>query len=222
MQFTHKNVILEDLNTVIKDDQRFYQTPSGNLYPSVTTVTSLYNKQEILAWRQRVGAAEANRISVKAANRGTRMHKMCEDYLNNELNEAQKNVMPNVKAMFNSIKPIIDEYVNNIHGVELPLFSDHLRVGGKCDCIAEFDGKLSIIDFKTASRQKTEDMIENYFMQCSAYAVMYEERTGVTVNRLAVVIAVESDYPQIFVKKRDDYIEKFISLRDKYKRIHDV
>lgn len=216
--FTHKNVTLKDLNTVTRDGKRFYETPDGYLYPSVTTITSLHNQEAIQEWRNRVGAVEANRISTQASNRGTRMHKLCEDYLNN-ISVESHSVMPNVKALFKTIKPIIDEYIDNIHGIELPLFSDHLKVGGKVDCVADFDGKLSIIDFKTSSRQKEETMIENYFMQCAAYSVMYEERTGNPVPRIAIVMAVENDSPQIFVKKRDDYIDAFIDLRLKYENL---
>ena len=205
--FTHKPIPFDDLKTVTIDGKRFYQTPEGNTYPSVTSVTGPYNKKEILEWRKRVGEAEANRISTKASSRGTRVHKLCEDYLNNELNTDR--YMPDSVGMFKSIQPIIDQYVDNIYAIEAPLYSDHLKVAGRVDCIAEFDGKLSTIDFKTSSRQKSEDKIQNYFMQCAAYAVMFEERTGIPVPRIAIVITVDSDHPQVFVKKRNDYIGMF-------------
>lgn len=181
------------------------------MYPSVTTITGLYNKKEILEWRQRVGEQEANRISTKASGRGTRVHKICEDYMNNDFHSLR--YMPDALAMFQSIRPILDEHVNNIHAIEATLYSDHLRVAGTVDCIAEYDGKLSIIDFKTSSKPKTEDKIVNYFMQCSAYAVAYEEFTGIPVSRLAVIFAVDSDHPQVFIKKRDDYINLFKHYR---------
>jgi genome maintenance exonuclease 1 len=212
--FTHKPIPFDDLKTVTIDGKRFYQTPEGNTYPSVTSVTGLYNKKEILEWRKRVGEAEANRISTKASSRGTRVHKLCEDYLNNELNTDR--YMPDSVGMFKSIQPIIDQYVDNIYAIEAPLYSDHLKVAGRVDCIAEFDGKLSIIDFKTSSRQKSEDKIQNYFMQCAAYAVMFEERTGIPVPRIAIVIAVDSDHPQVFVKKRNDYIGMFKTYREMF------
>lgn len=120
--------------------------------------------------------------------------------------------------MFKPLQPILDEYVDNIHALEAPLWSSHLRVAGTVDCIAEFSGKLSVIDFKTSNKPKKEEWIENYFMQCAAYAVMYEERTGTPINRLAVLITVQDSEPQIFVKKRDDYINKFIELRDQFER----
>jgi len=210
--FTHKLISLENLNTVTLHGSRFYKTPEGNMYPSVTSVTGLYNKKELMEWRNRVGEAEANRISSKASSRGTKVHKICEDYLNNNLN--LDNCMPDSVAMFNSIRPTIDKYIDNIHGIESPLYSDHLKVAGRVDCIAEFDGKLSIVDFKTANRQKFEDKIANYFMQCAAYAVMFEERTGISVPRLAIIIAVDSDNPQVFVKKRNDYIDMFKDYRE--------
>lgn len=212
--FTHQTIPFDDLKTVTIDGKRFYQTPEGNTYPSVTSVTGLYNKKEILEWRKRVGEAEANRISTKASSRGTRVHKLCEDYLNNELNTDR--YMPDSVGMFKSIQPIIDQYVDNIYAIEAPLYSDHLKVAGRVDCIAEFDGKLAIIDFKTSSRQKSEDKIQNYFMQCAAYAVMFEERTGIPVPRIAIVIAVDSDHPQVFVKKRNDYIGMFKTYREMF------
>ena len=212
--FTHQTIPFDDLKTVTIDGKRFYQTPEGNTYPSVTSVTGLYNKKEILEWRKRVGEAEANRISTKASSRGTRVHKLCEDYLNNDLNTDR--YMPDSVGMFKSIQPIIDQYVDNIYAIEAPLYSDHLKVAGRVDCIAEFDGKLSIIDFKTSGRQKSEDKIQNYFMQCAAYAVMFEERTGIPVPRIAIVIAVDSDHPQVFVKKRNDYIGMFKTYREMF------
>lgn len=212
--FTHKTIPFNDLKTVTIDGKRFYQTPEGNTYPSVTTITGLYNKKEILEWRKRVGEEEANRISTKASSRGTRVHKLCEDYLNNELNTDR--YMPDSVGMFKSIQPIIDQYVDNIYAIEAPLYSDHLKVAGRVDCIAEFDGKLAIIDFKTSSRQKSEDKIQNYFMQCAAYAVMFEELTGIPVPRLAIIMAVDSDHPQLFVKKRNDYIGMFKTYREMF------
>jgi genome maintenance exonuclease 1 len=103
-----------------------------------------------------------------------------------------------------------------VYGIETPLYSDYLRVAGRTDCVAQFYGKPAIVDFKTASKPKNEDFILNYFMQCSAYAVMFEERTGIPIPRIAILIAVEGDQPQLFVKKRDSYIDMFIDYRKKY------
>lgn len=219
MNFKHIGCDIDyDLETETVDGKRFYKTPEGLLYPSVTTITSQHGKDKILEWRKRVGEQEANRISTKASGRGTRVHKICENYLNNEDDFARKQ-MPDSLVMFKSIQPLLDEHVNNIHALEVPLYSHHLRVAGRVDCIAEYDGKLSVIDFKTASKPKEEKWILNYFMQCSAYAVMYEERTKIPVPQIVIMIAVESEEPQVFIKKRNDYIKDFITYRNLYDEV---
>ena len=216
MKFKHVGCDIDyDLETETINGKRFYKTPEGLLYPSVTTITSQHGKDKILEWRRRVGEEEANRISTKASNRGTKVHKICENYLNNEEDFARK-TMPDSVAMFKSLQPLLDEHVNNIHALEIPLYSHHLRVAGRVDCIAEYDGKLSIIDFKTSGKLKEESWIKGYFMQCSAYAVMYEERTGIPVSQIVIMIAVDSEHPQVFIKKRNDYIKDFISYREAY------
>ena len=223
MKFKHIGCDIDyDLETETINGKRFYKTPEGLLYPSVTTITSQHGKDKILEWRKRVGEEEANRISTKASNRGTKVHKICENYLNNEEDYARTNpahihkTLPDTIAMFKSLQPLLDEHVNNIHALEIPLYSHHLKVAGRVDCIAEYDGKLSIIDFKTSSKLKEESWIKGYFMQCSAYAVMYEERTGIPVSQIVIMIAVESEHPQVFIKKRNDYIKDFISYREAY------
>lgn len=193
------------------DGSRLYATPSGNKYPSVTTVTGLLNKQSIMEWRKRVGEAEANRISSRAAKRGTAIHKLCEDYLNNEFVEPELFDVP----MWNSLVPLLNR-IDNVHCLETPLYSDHLQVAGTVDCIAEFDGKVSVIDFKTSSRIKSRDDITNYFMQCAAYAVAFEERTGVPVSRLVILMGVDNEDPIVFIEKRDTWIGEFIALRAQY------
>jgi hypothetical protein len=212
--FIHEFVELAPLNTTTIDGKRHYQTPDGQVYPSVTTITSLHGKEGILAWRKRVGEEEANKISNKAATRGTRVHKLCEDYLNNEL--SFEGAMPNSIALFKQMQPFLDKYIGKVYGIECPLYSHHLRVAGKSDCIAQFDGKNAVVDFKTANKPKQEHWIQNYFMQCAAYAVAFEERTGIAIPRIAIVVAVEGDSPQLFVKKRDDYVDMFISYRKQY------
>jgi len=212
--FIHDLVELTPLSTTTIDGKRHYQTPDGNVYPSVTTITSLHGKEGILEWRKRVGEEEANKISNKAATRGTRVHKLCEDYLNNEL--SFEGAMPNSIALFKQMQPFLDKYIGKVYGIECPLYSHHLRVAGKSDCIAQFDGKNAVVDFKTANKPKQEHWIQNYFMQCAAYAVAFEERTKISIPRIAIVVAVEGDSPQLFVKKRDDYIDMFISYRKQY------
>lgn len=215
--FIHENIEFEELQATNLNGKRLYQTPSGKVYPSVTTITGLHGKDAIISWRKRVGEEEANKISSKAATRGTKVHKMCENYLNNEL--VLNTHLPNSVALFKQIQPFIDKYIGVVYGIECPLYSDHLKIAGRTDCVAMFDGKPAIIDFKTASKPKSEDFILNYFMQCSAYAVMFEERTGIAIPRIAILVAVEGDHPQIFVKKRDSYINKFIEYRNLYENL---
>jgi CRISPR/Cas system-associated exonuclease Cas4 (RecB family) len=219
MNFKHVGCDIDyDLETETINGKRFYKTPEGNLYPSVTTITSQHGKDKIIEWRKRVGEEEANKISNKASTRGTKIHTLTETYLKNE-NVSDK--IDEVKAsmldveMFNKFKPILDP-ISNIHCQELALYSDHLRMAGRVDCIAEYDGKRAVIDFKTSNKSKSKSYIESYFMQTAAYAIMYEERTGIPVPWLVILIAVEDDAPQVFIEKRDDWVKKLLRTRDYY------
>ena len=200
------------------DGKRLYETPDGLHYPSVTTITSQMSKKGIAEWRARVGNAEANRISTQASNRGTSVHKLCEDYCLNL--EMDPKAQPANVEMFKSIKSELDAHVNNIHSVEGFLYSNFLRVAGQVDLIAEYKGKLSIIDFKTSKKKKPEKWIQNYFIQESAYAFMYEERTNIKVPQLVTIIGVDDEpEPQVFVKnakERNEYLLEFIKLRETF------
>jgi len=214
MQFNHVKLDREvpKLTQLNENGTRYYVTPSGNKYPSITTVLSAYNRKAIFEWRQRVGTEEANKISGKASTRGTKLHKNCEDYINNK-DPIFKT--PFETVLFNSIKPTLHR-INNVYAQELRMFSDHLRIAGTVDCVGEFDGKLSVIDFKTANRQKDPSYIENYFMQCSAYAIMFEEIFEIPVGQIVVAIAVEDDEPQVFVEKRNTHVKRLLHFRDLY------
>ena len=124
--------------------------------------------------------------------------------------------MPDTKELFLKLKPLLDSHVDNIYGIEQPLFSDKLRLAGRCDCIGEWDGKISIIDWKTASRSKQKEQIANYFMQASAYAEMFEEITGIEINQIVVAIAVEDDPPQIFIEEKSKYLPELHNYIGKY------
>lgn len=215
------NLMLSDLQKLPRrnvNGKRVYETPNGNLYPSVTTITSQLNKDAIKAWRARVGEAEANRVTAKATRRGTSVHKLCEDYCLNKLNEEK--VMPTNKEMFLSIKKELDAHVDNIHAVEGFLYSNFLQVAGQVDLIAEYKGKLSIIDFKTSKKKKPEKWIQNYFIQEAAYAFMYEERTNIKVPQLVTIIGVDGEpEPQVFIKnakERNEYLLQFQKLRETF------
>lgn len=215
MLFNH--VAVPDLNlkqVTEESGKRFYLTPEGNKYPSVTTMLSHFSRKAINEWRNKIGHEEANKISKMASTRGTRIHSIVEKYLANEDMDIQN---PIHLEMFKSVLPYLNN-IDNIYLQEKYLYSDHLRLAGTVDCIAEYKGKINVIDFKTASKPKKEDWIESYFVQATAYAIMFEERFKIPVPRITILIAVENDYPQIFHKKRDDYAVKLIKMRDEYER----
>jgi genome maintenance exonuclease 1 len=208
-----------ELESTTTEKGRVYKVPGGNLYPSITTVLSSYNKQAILEWRQRVGEEKANEISRKAAGRGTKLHNTVEKYLLNEMTDMKiKTMMPDIKEMFFDMRKIIDENIGDIYGIEQPLYSHKLKLAGRCDCIAEWNGELAIVDWKTASRTKDKDHITNYFMQATAYAEMFEEITGKAIETIVVAISVQSESPQLFVEKKSKYLLPLNEYNERYQR----
>lgn len=206
---------LEQINT---ESGRRYATPGGNSYPSITTVLShSTDKTFLIEWRKRVGEEEANRIVKKSSSRGTKLHKVCEKYLLNELNEFKiKTMMPDIKDFFLQLKPHIDKNVGDVYGLEQQLYSDRLKIAGTTDCIAEWNGKLSIIDYKNSRRIKEEDEIQNYFIQCTAYAEMFGDLTKRPIEQIVVAIANEDGKPQIFVREKHKYITNLNSMIERY------
>tara|TARA_A100001201_G_scaffold2567_1_gene6518 strand:+ start:164 stop:808 length:645 start_codon:yes stop_codon:yes gene_type:complete len=201
--FNHIDLEFEELVTKNENGERKYVTPDGN-FPSITTVLSRKKAKFFKEWRERVGAEEANKITTKATRRGTGMHTVVENYIANE-EDYFKKAFPNVKSLFNSIKPIIDENIDNIAGIEVPLWSKHLGVAGRCDCIADWKGEKAILDWKTSNKIKKEEWCEDYFLQATAYSIMFEERTGIPINRIVIVMAVENEEPLVFEKRAPDY-----------------
>lgn len=220
--FQHNPISLEysDLTSETTEAGRKYITPSGKAYPSITTVLGVLSKQQIMEWRKRVGAEEANRISRKACHRGTKIHGLVEKYLQNSDIGLDKE-MPHIVAGFKSIQSILDTRIDNIRMQEAPLYSDYLGIAGRVDLIAEFDGRLSIIDIKTSSRVKTKDDIHSYFMQESAYAIMFEERTGIPITQLITLMVVDNaDTPLIFKEHRDNWDKQLITTIKQYKNAY--
>lgn len=206
--FEHEFLEFEPLKTVTMHDKRYYELPDGSLAQSVTTrIGEAADKTALMEWRARVGHEEAQRITTQAANRGTAIHTICENYLLNETNYP-KGTMPSNMDLFKSLRPVFDDHIGKIYALEAPLYSYGLKAAGRTDCIAEWDGVLSIIDFKTSRKLKKEEWIENYFIQATCYAMMAEERTGMVIPQFAIVIAVDHENPQVFVKDKKPYIEK--------------
>ena len=207
----------DDLETINEDGKRKYVTATGESYPSVTTVLSILTQKAIQEWRRRVGAEEANKVSTRASRRGTAVHAIIEKYLDND-DKYREGYTPDILESFLSVKRILDERIGTIYMQECPLYSDHLRLAGRVDCVAEFDGQISIIDFKTSKRLKSRDKIDNYFCQEAAYAIMYEERTGVPITQLVTIIAVDNEEPQVFIEHRDRWTEKLINTISIYEK----
>ena len=219
MDFKHLNIHnFPNLKAKTTEKGRRYFV-EGNAYPSVTTVIGEKKKKSIMEWRRKVGEEEANAISKRATTRGNKCHKLAEDYLSNKpLDRYRDDVLS--LGLFHQIRPYIDK-INNIHALEESLYSHTLKLAGRVDCIAEYDNELAIIDFKTSTKFKREEWIQDYFSQETAYAIMFQELTGLKVKQLVTIIAVETGTPQVFVKKDIlTYVPKLKDYIDYYRSIH--
>ena len=214
--FIHEPVNLgyKDLKSVTKKSGRKYSTPKGD-YPSITTILGQLSKAAIMAWRDRIGHEEANKISRQAAGRGTAVHAMCEAYVNNDPDYA-KDAMPNILFDFNRIKNILDTRIGIVYGQEVPLYSDHLGVAGRVDCVADYKGKPSIIDFKTSKSKKKESWVQDYFAQATAYSIMWQEMTGESVDQIVILISSMDGTTQEFVKNPVKYVPRLKEMIDVY------
>jgi genome maintenance exonuclease 1 len=209
-------MVLPDLvSQTSPDGKRYYTTPSGIQLPSVTTVVGAMKKQYILEWRKAVGEEEANRVSRAASGRGNRVHNLAEKYLKNEPIQWARE-MPDSAVMFRSLISHMQR-INNIHYIEQALWSEKIGLAGRVDLIAEWDGVLSVIDFKTSKKIKTREDIPEYFAQCVSYAGMYEEHVGVPIDQIVIVMGVEQNDPLIFVERTEDHIDTLVEHIDFYK-----
>jgi genome maintenance exonuclease 1 len=198
---------------------RLYETPEGKRYPSVTTVLGkMMDKSALETWQKRVGEEEAARVSARASTRGTNVHTMCENYvLGNDIDAS----MPHNMMMFNQIKKVLDEKVDMVRATECTLFSDHLKLAGSCDLIANYDGRLSIIDYKTSAKRKRKDWIEGYFLQASLYSYMLWEMTDILVKDIVIIIGVDDSLEsQIFIERPQRYLEKAVDLVRSYHKMY--
>ena len=218
MKFIHEPIDLgyNDLSAKTTKKGRQYVDPDGNKYPSITTVLSILSEDSIRAWRARVGEEEANRISRQASSRGTTVHNIIEKYVANDP-DFIKGEMPNNIQTFKDVQQVIDEGVTKVYQQEAPLYSKHLGVAGRVDCVGQWKGIDSIIDWKTSRKFKKKEWISSYFMQCAAYAIMWEERTGTPIKQLVVCIAGDMGH-QVFVEDRDNWTGKLIETINEYKR----
>ncbi len=185
------------------DGFRFYAVEDKH-FPSITTVLGAIPKPGLIAWRKNVGEEAAKWEMNRAARRGSATHTLVEQYLKGET-PAIRDVLP--LGMFRLLKPYLDQ-VDNIHALEKIMYSKKLTVAGQVDCIAEYNGKLSVIDFKTANKERVDSWNENYYIQCTAYAIMYEELFGTPIEQIVILQAGEDGSCKAFVKDKADYMGK--------------
>ena len=215
--FKHKRLHkFKELQTETINGKRHYVLPTGGLYPSITTILSWFKAKAIREWRERVGEEEAKKITVKSSRRGTAVHQICEDFLNNKEDCLIKH-MPNNIVMFKSIRPILEQNINVVHHQEVPLYSNKLSIAGRVDCICKWNDKPAIVDFKTSGKPKKEEWITDYFEQCTAYSLMFEEMTKIHIPDIKIVMAVENSEPIVFEKTIYDYIPGLLTKLETYK-----
>ena len=206
MTFIHHN-FLGDIELTKRETPgcRLYQCPNGDWVPSITSVTSFYNRQIFVDWRRRVGEEEANRITKKATSRGTDFHEAAQTYLENKELD-WNNFLPATQFMFHHVKPYLNK-IQNVHAIERTLYSEYLGLAGRVDCIAEYEGELAVIDFKTSEKIKPEKWLENYFVQETFYAAAYYELTEIPVKKLITLMVTPSGEVKVFDKRnKGDYI----------------
>lgn len=210
--FKHDLVEHRDIDTINIDGKRHYVTPVGNLMSVTTVLGERLDKTGLLEWRAKVGEEEANKVSAQAARRGTAIHDMAEKYVLNDAKWARGHMPANL-VTFKSLQRGLDAHVDNVRGCELALFNKALGCAGRTDLIADWDGRLSIIDFKTSRRMKTEDMIESYFLQATVYSMMFEKTYGIPCEQIVILIAVDHEpEPLIFVRERAQYVERVLQV----------
>jgi genome maintenance exonuclease 1 len=212
-----------EVDPVNRDGVRFYPIPGADkYYPSVTSITSFQNAKFFKKWRAKIGEEEANRITARATQRGTAYHNIAEDYFKGELNlDSYLENNPLSVRMFQSAKSTLNR-INKIYCLETFLYSHFLGLAGRVDCIAEFDGELAVIDFKTSTKEKKESYIEHYFVQETAYAAMFLERSGIEVKKIVTLIATEEGTIQVFEKYNlDDYLQLLKSYIKEFVTYHE-
>jgi CRISPR/Cas system-associated exonuclease Cas4 (RecB family) len=216
VQYTHVDLVeLFDISSSTTSKGRYYTTPQGCVYPSITTILGSGPKPWLESWRASLGPTNADKVAKKAADRGTAVHSMAEQVLNNNVNPTKGFDSEHI-AVFNKLRIPLKK-INNIIAQETTLWSDQLQVAGRVDCIAEYNGKLSIIDFKTSTSDKKSDQIRDYYLQATGYALMFLEMYGISIDNIVIIIAVEGGIvPLIFEQSIDDYVLPLIERINKF------
>ena len=224
VDFVNVDIKIPDVEPVNNNGIRYYKVPDTDKYfPSVTSITSFKNAQFFKEWRTKIGEQEANRITARATQRGTTFHSIAEDYIRGIL-DVDKYIgnIPMSVRMFQAAKKEINR-ISRVHCLETFLYSHYLGLAGRVDCIAEFDGELAVIDFKTSTKEKKEDWIESYFVQETAYAAMFLERSGIEVKKIVTLIATEEGTTQVFEKYNlDDYLQLLKTYISEFVSFHNA
>tara|TARA_R100000152_G_C6709379_1_gene137266 strand:+ start:174 stop:845 length:672 start_codon:yes stop_codon:yes gene_type:complete len=215
--FNHVDIEIPQLKRVTIDGVRYYDVPNGDKLVSITSVISWINREIFLEWRKKVGTAEADKVTKAATSRGTDMHTLVEHYLKNE--DLPK-VQPLSDYLFKIAKPTLQK-INNIHALETSLYSNQLGVAGTVDCIAEYEGELAVIDFKTSKKPKPREWIDHYFVQCAAYACMLYEMSGIIVKKFVIIMSCEDGECVVYeesdkrkyIKMLSEYIRDFVESK---------
>lgn len=212
-----------EMKRLMEDNVRYYKVDGALSYPSVTSVISFVSRKKFADWRARVGEEEANRKTKHATTRGTRLHRVFEEYLmNGDYKSLDEYNVPLIQLMFNTAKSTLDKRLDNIYQQETNMYSSRLCLAGTVDLICEVDGELAIVDFKTSEKTKPEEWLEDYFVQLSAYWAMFSEKTGVVPKKLVVILVAENGDVQIverrnimdYLKTLRNYVSQFIQYRD--------
>jgi len=214
-EFNHIPVNFTPSELIEKDDGHYYQTPSGAIYPSITTILqktqTLEKQQSLQNWREQEIASDY--ITQEAAIIGSETHKLIENYLNGE--EIFEEFRLLSEAHFNNLLPFVNK-INDIHGIELRLYSDKMKLAGTSDCIAKYDGTLSVIDYKTKRSNQKEEWLTDYFIQATSYGIMFKELTGIKVKQIVILVSSEKNTRMEFIKNTDDYLDLLEQRIDQY------
>ena len=215
--FNHVDLDLPTLDRETIDGVRYYDIPGESKLVSITSITSWINREIFRSWRARVGNEEADKVTKAATSRGTDMHTLTENYL---LNEELPTVQPLSEFLFKQSKPQLN-LIDNIHAIEKPLYSLKLGVAGTVDCIAEYEGELAVIDFKTSKKPKPRKWIDHYFVQCAAYACMLYEMKEIPVKKFVIIMSCENGEVKVYeerdkakyIKLLSEYIGEFVNFK---------
>jgi len=214
-EFNHIPVNFTPSELIEKDDGHYYQTPSGAIYPSITTILqktqTLEKQQSLQNWREQEIASDY--ITQEAAIIGSETHKLIENYLNGE--EIFEEFRLLSEAHINNLLPFVNK-INDIHGIELRLYSDKMKLAGTSDCIAKYDGALSVIDYKTKRSNQKEEWLTDYFIQATSYGIMFKELTGIKVEQIVILVSSEKNTRMEFIKNPDDYLDLLEQRIDQY------